>query len=311
MTLPSLSGTLKVDFPEYVLAGEEINVLPTGFYRNDETDTLLTLYWVHPISGARDTVRTETDPDTIGNDFIFEVPTDTVGKFTLSIYVAAEGYSLRSTVVSFTILNTELDEGSLRGYGFLDELNTFEDTRDSYRYYYTTAADGHDWMISNLAWNGAGDAFSGEEALSRIYGRYYTWNEAVNACPEGWHLPSDADIINLALAYGGTSSDGVSVESGAGALMGNIYMNGSRMWEFWPDVRITNASRLSLIPAGLAKLNNGKALYGGLNDYAFLWTSDEVDGVSAKARYIYMDKPAVFVDAFGKESVRASVRCMR
>ena len=24
------------------------------------------------------------------------------------------------------------------------------------------------------------------------YGRYYTWKEAMNVCPAGWHLPDDA-----------------------------------------------------------------------------------------------------------------------
>ena len=183
-------------------------------------------------------------------------------------------------------------------------MPTFTDPRDNQKYYYNTVA-GKDWMIQNLAWNGSGIAYNEAEAMSPIFGRFYTWTEANTACPAGWHLPSSAEFKALAEAGGGTE------DKAAGSMMVDASFNGNKMWEFWPDVRITNTSRFSAIPAGYAVIENSKSVFKNLNKYAMFWTSDSIDADMAVARYIYEDKPVLFGGEFGKESIRASVRCIR
>jgi uncharacterized protein (TIGR02145 family) len=82
----------------------------------------------------------------------------------------------------------------------------FEDTRDGNCYKYETAPNGRVWMSENLNYSGGGTlgwcyktgaeqpvlGIAGENGpgYDRPYGRVYTWEAAINACPEGWHLPS-------------------------------------------------------------------------------------------------------------------------
>lgn len=58
-------------------------------------------------------------------------------------------------------------------------------------------------------------------------GRLYTWPESQKACPEGWHLPSDAEWFLLAKLYGGVA--------GAGEHLKNENLGGSNKSGF--DVR--------------------------------------------------------------------------
>ena len=47
------------------------------------------------------------------------------------------------------------------------------------------------WMAENL--NDAskgGKCYENKPENCEKYGRLYTWDEAVKACPKGWHLPS-------------------------------------------------------------------------------------------------------------------------
>lgn len=86
--------------------------------------------------------------------------------------------------------------------------------------------------------------------------------------------------------------------------------NGSKMWEFWPAVKINNATRFSAIPVGYMVEDGHSTSFKGMNNYAMFWTSDN-SGDMAVARYIYVDKPVLYEGEFGKGSMRASVRCVR
>jgi len=44
------------------------------------------------------------------------------------------------------------------------------------------------WMAENLAYNQFGS-----KCYNNEYGRLYDWDTAMEACPEGWHLPSDEE----------------------------------------------------------------------------------------------------------------------
>lgn len=68
-----------------------------------------------------------------------------------------------------------------------------QDTRDGKIYNCVLMPDGKWWSAENLAWDGAGVYYNNDPALGAIYGRLYTWAEALVACPSGTHLPSDAE----------------------------------------------------------------------------------------------------------------------
>lgn len=300
-----LSGNITFDVPSYLQDGVVVHVVPTGVYRGeDQADTLLAFSWSDPFTGITDTLRLEGEPAGKSKEFDLVVPKDTIGSFSLVVNAWADGYYVKTTTLTFIVVNPTLGTGSLKGYDFLAALSSITDARDNQKYYYNTVA-GKDWMIQNLAWDGSGIAYGEAEAMSPIFGRFYTWTEANAACPSGWHLPSSAEFKALAEAGGSTE------DQAAGSMMVDASFNGDKMWEFWPDVKITNTSRFSAIPVGYAVIENDKANFKSVNKYAMFWTSDSIDADMAVARYIYEDKPVLFGGEFGKESIRASVRCVR
>ena len=69
----------------------------------------------------------------------------------------------------------------------------FIDTRDGQRYKAVRMPDERRWMAENLNFKTANSSCYNdiESNCDNDYGRLYDWNEAQNACPQWWKLPSD------------------------------------------------------------------------------------------------------------------------
>lgn len=76
-----------------------------------------------------------------------------------------------------------------------------------------TAQYKETWMAENLnyntnteteanSWCGGGESETTNEGDCSVYGRLYTWDAALNACPTGWHLPSMAEWKTLLSVVG-------------------------------------------------------------------------------------------------------------
>ena len=118
------------------------------------------------------------------------------------------------------------------------------DERDGQRY--STEKYGNQWwMAENLAYNFSGSKVNVDNPFSE-YGRLYNYQQALTACPDGWHLPTEVDWQNFerhlgleahTLGFsghrGGTtggglkSSSGWTLNNGTNALLFNAYPAGS------------------------------------------------------------------------------------
>lgn len=306
-----LTGSLYLDFPTYVQPGYTktfmIDTLMT-VSRDDESKAI-GYYFKDPNTGKADTLvdangeflkhhYTVTIKDTLANLSI------TLGAF------VEEGYFGSVKSHSFTVVKPGLDgKGSLTGYKLDTANETFVDPRDGKSYYYTTI-NGTDWMRQNLAWEGAGVAYKNEPAIIDIFGAFYTWEEAQTICPEGWRLPNDADLVALGQKYGTAPQPESHIGDLAGDMMEDIYFNNNKMWEYWRDVKITNASGLSVIPVGYATIEDGEYIFDQIYKYAAFWTSGS-KGEQGACRYIYQDKDVVFYGLVSKTDVAMPVRCVR
>jgi len=148
------------------------------------------------------------------------------------------------------------------------------------------------------------------EAYCDVYGGLYQWKEmmqyvttpgAKGICPEGWHLPTDAEYCTLTQiidptvncsSYGYSGTDvGIKLKSTTGWCAG---CNG------------TNASGFTALPGGW-RLPDGS--FDNILDLVVFWSSSE-SGTDAWTRYLSM-----FLATIGRDDINKyfgfSVRCVK
>jgi len=145
--------------------------------------------------------------------------------------------------------------------------NYFTDERDG-RKYRTVTIDGVKWMAENLNYETpASRCYDDDGDYSAKYGRLYTWEDAMSACPEGWHLPTREEWEGLARAVGGRlvicDVDGDSIRTWADASMSLKAKTG------WVK-NGTDDFNFSALPSGMLNVE-GDAVEAGSNGY--WWTA--------------------------------------
>ena len=102
----------------------------------------------------------------------------------------------------------------------------------------------------------------------------------------------------------------VGVLSVAGLVV--LHFFDEPLWEYWPQVKITNNKWLSAIPSGYA-VKGDYYQFSGFMQYAAFWTadSDPADATKALYRYINVNQPEVYTASADKATFAASVRCVK
>ena len=113
------------------------------------------------------------------------------------------------------------------------------------------------WMAENLNYETAEGSYcyNNDPSNCTTYGRLYTWDAAMAACPDGWHLPAKAEFETLITSAGGSMAAGKALKSKSD-------WNGSDDFAF------------SALPAGFRE-DDGQFVNKG--DEAYFWSSTEVD----------------------------------
>jgi uncharacterized protein (TIGR02145 family) len=146
-------------------------------------------------------------------------------------------------------------------------------------------------------------AYNNNETLVPTYGRLYTWYAAMNnsttagtqgACPNGWHLPTDAEWDTLINYLGGENVAG-----------GHLKEAGTSHW-MSPNTAADNSSRFTALPGGMY-------FEGGFHYLRYnveFWSSSNSHDSYAWYRILYFDQPYIVrTDWFDKNTTR-SVRCL-
>src|SRR5690554_267685 len=151
-------------------------------------------------------------------------------------------------------------------------------------YYYVYGYDG-----TNVAEAKATDNYA-------TYGVLYNWTAAMNDCPHGRHLPSDAEWTELTDYLGGESVAG-----------GKLKETGTTHWAS-PNTGATNETGFTALPGG-ARYNDGT--FYDIGGYGNWWSATGDDATYAWDRFVSYGYSSVSSDCYYCKSVGFSVRCLR
>jgi len=172
---------------------------------------------------------------------------------------------------------------------------TFTDPRDG-QTYNTVEIGSQTWFAENLNYETSNSWwYDNSSANGDVYGRLYTWNAALTACPSGWHLPSDDEWTILSDFLGGESVAG-----------GKMKETGTAHWNS-PNTGATNSSGFTGLPGG----NRGSSgSFFSLGYDGHWWSSTEYSGTHAWHRSLYYDHDRVYRNTSHK-TLGFSVRCLK
>jgi len=190
-------------------------------------------------------------------------------------------------------------------------IHKITDSRDANQYA-TIKVGNQCWMKENLKWlpnvnpsaNGSntspfyyvfgyqGTSVSAAKVSANYntYGVLYNWPATFNACPQGWHLPSDEEWLVLINYLGGESEAG-----------GKMKTTGTTFW-FIPNTGATNSSGFSGLPGGF------RDSYGGfvsLRSHCCWYSSSDAWGC-----FLHYDNSNVFNGYYTKDQ-GFSIRCLK
>ncbi len=182
-------------------------------------------------------------------------------------------------------------------------IGSFIDDRDNQVYvtvsYIVKDSDQNEttmtWMAENLNFKMENSyCYDDYESNCEIMGRLYKWSSAINACPEGWHLPNDEDWYALANLYGGVAKAAIHLKSTD---------------ESWArDGHGTNKSLFNAMPYGNAVIGNG---YYSYKQNALFWSSSEKNEEYAWDWNMVSIWDKIKRSEGNKEAILNSVRCVK
>lgn len=147
----------------------------------------------------------------------------------------------------------------------LRDGNTYETVKYTVTYPDKTS-QSFIWTTKNLNYEIEGSTcYNSVDEYCQTYGRLYTWDAANEACPEGWHLPSDEEWYHLAFHYGGN------------CRCGEFLKSDSTLWKRASGPG-NNESLFNAIPSGFGS-RTGTYHRKGIT--ALFWSSNERDETSA------------------------------
>jgi len=175
------------------------------------------------------------------------------------------------------------------------ETGSVIDERDG-QIYKTVTIGTQTWLAQNLNYETVNSfCYNDTASYCDKYGRLYTWDAAMDACPSGWHLPSQTEWNTLLNTLGGNAPTGRKNSERLRSTLGWIKGNG------------TDAFSFSTLSAG-GRGRNGD--YSGEGHSAYFWSSTEDRSRSVDAYIMRLDIYGVQLSSAHKVN-GYSVRCLK
>ena len=197
--------------------------------------------------------------------------------------------------VTLDYLNPEISYGELL------------DKRDN-KVYRTLFISNHIWTAQNMNYAVETDpstswCYNKKSENCKKYGRFYTWEAAQKACPEGWHLPTVDDwkeLLEEQSCHTERLDDGTWAYDCAGTKL-----KATDSWDSKEEER-ENALGFSVTGAGILFDETDV----GLNEATFFWSATDTLSLYAFAALFQDNENTTLLGATEKEN-GYSVRCIK
>jgi len=143
------------------------------------------------------------------------------------------------------------------------------------------------------------------------YGVLYNWTAAMTACPEGWHLPSDAEWKQLEM-YLGMSEAEANSENYRGTDEGGKLKSGTTHW-YQINEEDTNESGFTALPGGCRYHcryeGYPKNTFLLIGKHGYWWSSSSLGSFPYYRRLEYWTSQVI--NSYDFQYYGHSVRCLR
>jgi len=165
------------------------------------------------------------------------------------------------------------------------------DSRDGKKYKIVKIGE-QTWMAENLNYDAdSSKCYENKPRNCEKYGRLYNWQTALEACPSGWHLPSESEYEELNKAVGGRSVAGKKLKANRD----------------WVSGKSTDEFGFSALPGGYG---NPDGSFSSVGSYGNWWTGNSYDGndIFAYVQQMFRNEDAEW--SYYLKSSLHSVRCL-
>jgi uncharacterized protein (TIGR02145 family) len=204
------------------------------------------------------------------------------------------------------------------------DIGTFTDPRDGY-VYKTVKIGNQIWMAENLAYLPSVNPSTSVSSINPCYyvydyngtslvvakassnyttrGVLYNWEAAKISCPDGWHLPSDEEWMQLETTLG-------IAQSQTGNILWRGTDQGTQMKTttgWYNNGNGTNSSGFTAVPSGYVELGG---YFTNLTRCSFWWSSSDGGSGNAWRRHLDFEYSGIYRYNNSK-SYGFSVRCVK
>ena len=215
-----------------------------------------------------------------------------------------DGYTVSLTITNDYGTDTEIKSNFIT---VIEDPNSLFDLRDYTTYNIIKIGDQW-WLGENLhydagtgSWPCGGIIWSSDPIC---YGWLYNWETACQVCPDGWHLPSDAEWKQLEVYIGMSQSDADIEGEWRGTDEGSK-LKATFGWR--NNGNGTNSSGFSALPGGRHHYLN---YFEYTEEAAYYWSSSTTEDNWAYYRVLYYRYDNILRSDMGK-IIGLSVRCVQ
>ena len=210
------------------------------------------------------------------------------------------------SLVWLTVLNAQVSDidGNTYKTVVIGEQNWMAENLKTTRY---ATGDTIPKVINKEKWlnltDGAWAYYKNDEKFNEVYGKLYNWHNVVderNVCPNGWHVPSDAEwkvLADFIIYNGHEGREGLALKS----------ING---WNTFDGVsgNGTDDFGFHALPGGNRNINGN---FSNLGKNGYWWsTSEHANPVNAWSRYLYSNNRNI-INYEDFKNYGFSIRCLQ